>query len=68
VDIPVLAVSVEHDQFTPPATTDQLCAKLVKAQVTREHYTEHEAGGPLDHLRWVRSGGALAHRTASAVI
>jgi predicted alpha/beta hydrolase len=64
IDVPVLAVSVEHDQYTPPATTDLLCAKLTAAPVTREHYTLAEAGGPLDHFTWARSGGPLARRIA----
>jgi predicted alpha/beta hydrolase len=65
VDVPVLAVSVEHDAYTPPPTTEAICAKLTKAQVTTEFYTSAEAGGPLDHLRWAKSGAALARRIAA---
>ncbi len=64
VTTPVLAVSVDDDQYTPPATTDRLCAKLTAAPVQRAHYPTAEAGGRLDHFQWVRSGGALAGRVA----
>lgn len=65
VRTPVLAVSVEHDAYTPPATMDRLCAKLGAAPVLREHYTAAQAGGTLDHFRWVRAAGPLATRIAT---
>ncbi|HEX6498454.1 MAG TPA: alpha/beta fold hydrolase [Micromonosporaceae bacterium] len=65
VTTPVLAVSVQRDQYTPSATLDHLCAKLTAAPVTRERYTADEAGAPLDHFRWVRAGAPLAARVAS---
>lgn len=60
VRTPVLAVSVDHDRYTPPATTDHLVAKLTAAPVERRHYTATEAGGRLDHFAWVRRGARLA--------
>jgi predicted alpha/beta hydrolase len=60
VRTPVLAVSVDHDQYTPPATTDHLVAKLTAAPVERRHYTAAQAGGRLDHFAWVRRSGPLA--------
>jgi predicted alpha/beta hydrolase len=61
---PVLAVSVEGDAYTPAAVMDHLCAKLTGTPVSRVHYTVTEAGGPLDHFRWVRAAGPLADRIA----
>ncbi len=62
VDVPVLAVTVAADAYTPPSTTDQLVGKLARARVERYHYRTEEAGGALDHFRWTRAGGALAGR------
>ncbi|MFI7578627.1 alpha/beta fold hydrolase [Micromonospora sp. NPDC049497] len=61
---PVLAVSVDHDQYTPHETLDHLCGKLVAAPVTRERYTEAEAGARMDHFTWVRASAPLAQRVA----
>lgn len=66
VRTPVLAVSVDHDRFTPPGALDGLCDKLT-APVRREHYTAAEAGGPLNHFAWVRASGPLAARIAAWV-
>ncbi|WP_328338362.1 alpha/beta hydrolase family protein [Micromonospora sp. NBC_00421] len=62
--VPVLAVSVDDDQYTPHPTVDHLCAKLTAAPVTRHRYTATEAGAPLDHFRWVRAGLPLTRRVA----
>ncbi|MFI7078651.1 alpha/beta fold hydrolase [Micromonospora sp. NPDC049903] len=59
---PVLAVSVEGDQYTPHPTVDRLCAKLTAAPVTRERYRVPDAR--LDHFTWVRAAGPLATRVA----
>ncbi|MBQ1030841.1 alpha/beta fold hydrolase [Micromonospora sp. C97] len=65
VRTPVLAVSVDDDQYTPHQTMDHLCAKLGDAPVTRERYTVAQAGAPLDHFTWVRAGVPLARRIAA---
>jgi predicted alpha/beta hydrolase len=65
ISTPVLAVSVENDQYTPPSTLDRLCAKLRAAPIERSHYTSAEAGGPLDHFIWVRAADPLATRIAT---
>jgi predicted alpha/beta hydrolase len=65
VTTPVLAISIEGDQYTPPSTMDHLAAKLAAAPVVREHYTAALAGAPLGHFAWVRAGGALAERIAA---
>ncbi|WFF03948.1 alpha/beta fold hydrolase [Micromonospora sp. WMMD964] len=67
VRTPVLAVSVDADQFTPHETMDHLCAKLTGAPVTRERYTQEQAGAPLDHFTWVRASTRLARRIAEFV-
>ncbi|MBQ0897394.1 alpha/beta fold hydrolase [Micromonospora sp. U56] len=65
IGTPVLAVSVDDDQYTPHGTLDHLCAKLTAAPVTRDRYTTAEAGAPLDHFTWVRAGRPLAARVAA---
>lgn len=57
VDTPVLAVSVERDQYTPAPTLDHLVTKLPAAKVEREHYD-----GEADHFSWARSPGPIAGR------
>ncbi|NJC83473.1 alpha/beta hydrolase family protein [Planosporangium mesophilum] len=64
VRTPVLAVSVSDDRYTPRSAADHLCAKFAAAPVERVHYTTGEAGGPLDHFRWVRASAPLAGRVA----
>jgi predicted alpha/beta hydrolase len=64
VQTPTLAVSVDHDQFTPAPTLDHLVAKLTAAPVVREHYSTEQAGAPLDHFLWVRAAAPLASRIA----
>ncbi|MFE0107299.1 alpha/beta fold hydrolase [Streptomyces sp. NPDC059009] len=64
LDLPVLAVSVEHDRLAPPGALAHLVGKAPHARVTRHRYTSEEAGGRLDHFAWARSGGALARRVA----
>jgi predicted alpha/beta hydrolase len=59
MDTPVLAVSFEHDQYTPASTMDHLVAKLRAAPVRREHY---DSGA--DHFTWARSPGPVAARVA----
>lgn len=65
VRTPVLAVSVDDDQYTPHETLDRLCEKLTAASVRREHYTAAQAGDQIDHFTWVRSSTALAERIAA---
>ena len=64
VRTPVLAMSVDDDQYTPAPTLDHLAAKFLAAPVERVHYTSAEAGAPLDHFIWVRAAGPLAARIA----
>lgn len=61
---PVLAISVDNDQFTPHETLDRLCEKLGAAPVQRERYTAAQAGGRLDHFVWVRASAPMAARIA----
>ncbi|GAA1828977.1 alpha/beta fold hydrolase [Luedemannella flava] len=60
VTTPVLAVSVDNDRYTPPATVDHLCAKLGATSVQRRHLGAAQATGDLDHFRWVRAASPLA--------
>jgi predicted alpha/beta hydrolase len=59
VRTPVLAVSLERDQYTPAPTVDHLVGKLAAAPVQREHYD-----GAADHFSWARSDGPIADRVA----
>jgi predicted alpha/beta hydrolase len=62
---PVLAISVDHDQYTPSPTTDHLVAKMTAAPVERVHLTTAEAGARLDHFAWVRASAPIARRVAA---
>jgi predicted alpha/beta hydrolase len=62
---PVLAISVDDDQYTPPATLDQLCAKMSAAPVQRAHLTAIEAGARIDHVKWVRASSTVAARVSA---
>ncbi|MET8689682.1 alpha/beta fold hydrolase [Streptomyces sp. NPDC004732] len=65
LDLPVLAVSVDHDSFAPASALDHLLGKVPGARLTRCHYTAQEAGGRLDHFAWTRAGGTLAKWVAA---
>jgi predicted alpha/beta hydrolase len=64
IDIPVLAISVDDDRYTPPATMDHLASVLPSARVRREHLSTAQAGVPLSHFSWVKAGPAVAERIA----
>jgi predicted alpha/beta hydrolase len=59
VRTPVLAVSVEADQYTPAPVLDHLCGMLTAAPVDRRHLTPAQAGAGIDHFTWVRAHGPL---------
>jgi predicted alpha/beta hydrolase len=59
VDVDLLSITVEADQYTPPATTGFLVRKLANARVTRARLTAADAGMPLDHFKWVKAGAAI---------
>ncbi|MGW0532880.1 alpha/beta hydrolase family protein [Streptomyces sp. NPDC003032] len=65
LELPVLAVSVDHDTLAPASALDHLLGKVPRARLTRRHYTEREAGGRLDHFAWTKAGGALAKQVAA---
>jgi predicted alpha/beta hydrolase len=61
VRTPVLAISLERDQYTPTSTVDHLVGMLAAAPVQREHYD-----GEADHFSWARSPtGPVAARVAA---
>lgn len=60
VRTPVLAISLDHDQYTPHGTLDHLCAKLESAPLVRERHTIPGA----DHFTWVRDADSIAARVA----
>ena len=65
LELPVLAVSVEHDTLAPATALDHLLGKVPGVGLTRRHYTAQEAGARLDHFAWARAGGALAKQVAA---
>jgi predicted alpha/beta hydrolase len=62
VRTPVLAISVDREQFTPPATLDHLCRKLTAAPIERVHLT-----GGLDHFSWARASDPVVERVTAFV-
>lgn len=60
VRLPVLAVSVEGDQYTPAATLDHLCAMMPAAAIHRVHLTTADLGAPVDHFTWARTSTPIA--------
>lgn len=62
IALPVLAISVDDDQYTPRATTELLMSKLTGVDLTRHHVTTAEAGAPLDHFRWVKAPKAVVDK------
>lgn len=56
---PVLAISIEKDQYTPQPTMDHVLGKLPAAAIARQHV---DAGS--DHFSWARE---LDHPIATAV-
>ncbi len=54
VKLPILAVTVDGDQFTPPVTTRHLTAKFSGADITEVHYSHSAAGADVDHFTWAR--------------
>jgi predicted alpha/beta hydrolase len=62
VRTPVLAISVDRDQFTPPGTLDHLCRKLTAAPIERVHLT-----GGLDHFSWARASDPVVERVTAFV-
>ncbi|MEV6970705.1 alpha/beta fold hydrolase [Hamadaea sp. NPDC051192] len=65
ITVPVLAISVDTDQYTPPPTIELLVGKLTGTTVTRVHVSEAEAGAPLDHFRWAKAPGAIVDRVTA---
>ncbi|GAA4892770.1 alpha/beta fold hydrolase [Stackebrandtia albiflava] len=59
IGLPLLAVTVDGDRFTPPATSRHLTAKLTGTRLTEHHYTHAEAGARLDHFSWARASEPL---------
>jgi predicted alpha/beta hydrolase len=60
VRLPVLAVSVEADQYTPAATLDHLCAMMPAASIDRVHLTADDLGARVDHFTWARTSTPIA--------
>ena len=57
--LPVLAVSIDGDQFCPPAAVAHLCDKLVAAEVDRMHLDGFGEPGSGPHFAWLKRPGAI---------
>ena len=64
VDVPILAVTVDNDSFTPPSTARHLTDRLTAAAVTTFHYGKDQTDAPLDHFKWAQDGQTIANRIA----
>ncbi len=64
VEVPVLAVSIDGDQFTPPATLDHLCSMMSGAPVQRVHLSSGAIGATVDHFTWARTSTPIASLVA----
>jgi predicted alpha/beta hydrolase len=65
VRVPLLAVSVDGDQFTPAATLDHLCSLMPAAPMRRVHLSTAELGTPVDHFSWARTSTPIAALVAA---
>lgn len=68
VRVPVLAVSVEGDHFTPAATLDHLCSMLHSAEIRRVHLSRADLGTAVDHFTWARTSTPVAELVAGAAL
>lgn len=59
VTTPVLAISFDHDFYTPHETVDHTAAQLRAASVRRERLARVEAEGRPAHFAWVRAPGPV---------
>jgi predicted alpha/beta hydrolase len=53
VELPVLAVSLDHDWMAPASAVDHLVEKMPRAMVERAHLSDAPRE-TLDHFRWAR--------------
>jgi predicted alpha/beta hydrolase len=60
VRLPVLAVSLDGDSYTPAPTLDHLCSLMPDAKVQRVHLGPAELGTVVDHLSWARASTPIA--------
>jgi predicted alpha/beta hydrolase len=67
IGLPVLAISVDNDSFTPHSAVDHLCAKFTSTTVQRERYGPARLGRRVDHFNWTRAAGPLVERIAAFV-
>lgn len=66
--LPVLAVTLDGDDLTPPRSTDGLLRWLPAAEVERHHVVPPPGSGlSTDHLRWVRTPAVVVPLVAAWV-
>ncbi|MFR9729248.1 alpha/beta fold hydrolase [Saccharopolyspora sp. MS10] len=60
LNVPLLAVSLDDDEFAPASSVDHLAGKAAAATRTRRHYSCEIAGAAkLGHFAWVHTSGVL---------
>jgi predicted alpha/beta hydrolase len=61
VEVPILAMTLEGDNFAPPSALQNLLDKMPLAPLTRRHFTTDDMDeSRLDHVRWARDGRPIA--------
>ncbi|WP_131770660.1 alpha/beta hydrolase family protein [Candidatus Protofrankia californiensis] len=68
LDVPVLAISLEHDVLVPSSNVDFLCARLSAAKVTRWHVDGRSGVKHRDHFEWIRDSRVIGSAAASWII
>lgn len=65
LDLPVLAISLDHDELGPRSNVDFVQARIPKATVTRWHWDADAAVVEnLDHFGWIKDSKAVAAKVA----
>ncbi len=68
MDIPVLAISLEHDVLVPRSNVDFLCTRIPAAKVTRWHVDGSSGVTHRDHFEWIKDSGVIGSAAASWII
>lgn len=63
MELSVLAISIQGDNFAPRQAVQNLVSKFHKANVTHEHFTGDQLPkSGLDHFRWAKTPQAIVSR------
>lgn len=62
IKLPVLAVTIEGDRHTPPATMTRLTDMLTSARLSTFHYADPAESIRLNHFKWALTGQPIVDR------